>query len=164
MKQIQNIWRRNMFQLAVRAPLNPHERIGVSLGDFNSTHPEIQFWQCSLLKGTKFDWILSHSEVFLTWKRLRSAKRKVKSSDQTANTTKNIWPVYTKKSWSMRSASEESLFCFQVTWTAKYRLLKSKRYFALQITDRHLIAKSGAPCSGQDFGINSGLNGQFVVF
>ncbi len=47
----------------------------------------------------------------------------------------------------------------------KYRLLiLSKRYFTLQITYRHLIAKSGTLWGGQDFGTISGLNGQFVVF
>ncbi len=29
---------------------------------------------------------------------------------------------------------------------------------------RQLFAKSSAPCGGQDFNTNSGLNGQFVVF
>ncbi len=34
----------------------------------------------------------------------------------------------------------------------------------VQITYRHLIAKSSTRCGGQVFGTNSGLNGQFVVF
>ncbi len=41
--------------------------------------------------------------------------------------------------------------------------ISSKRYFAAQITYRHLIAKPGACCGGQDFGTDFGLNGQFVV-
>ena len=55
---------------------------------------------------------------------------------------------------------------FQVIWTAKYGLFKilSKWYFVLQITCGHLIAKSGVRCGGQDFGTNSGLSGQFVIF
>ena len=40
----------------------------------------------------------------------------------------------------------------------------SKWYFTVQFTYRHLIAKSGALCVGQDIGTNFGLNGLFVVF
>ncbi len=50
----------------------------------------------------------------------------------------------------------------KAAWS-KLKIL-SKWYFAIQITFRHPIAKSGTGSGGQDFGTNSGLNGEFLIF
>ncbi len=91
------------------------------------------------------------------------------------------WPVCTEKVNGINCVESITGVLRGQSWTWQYSLwldttsffrwferqnsaCSSKRYFAIQITCRHLIAKSGALCGGQDYGTNSGLNGQFVVF